>query len=66
MMMGIIVKQLSDKLLAFLNSNNGQYNVTSEWVNDWLSENKAEIEAIIVDSNGNEISGATVLIKQKK
>ena len=65
MMMGIIVKQLSDKLVSFLNSHDGQYNVSSEWVNKWLSENKADIEASIVDSDGNEISGATVLIKQK-
>jgi hypothetical protein len=66
MMMGIIVKQLSDKLISFLKDNNGSYPVTSQWVNEWLNENNSGIVASIVDEDGNEIPNAKVLIKQKK
>lgn len=63
--MQIIVKQLSVKLSSFLSENDNKYNVTSEWVNNWLSKNGASFEAKIVGKDGKEINGATVLITKK-
>lgn len=65
MMIGIIVKQISDKLEKFLDENNSKYNVTSDWVNNWLDDNKAPFRARIVGQDGKEIHGATVLIEKK-
>ena len=65
MMMQIIVKQLSEKLTSFLEDNGNKYNVTSDWVNNWLSKNGAPFEAKIVGKDGKEIAGATVLICKK-
>jgi|688.fasta_scaffold2625267_2 hypothetical protein len=64
MMVGIIARQLAEKLYKLLDDNNGEYHVTTDWVNDWLNDNKALIETKIVGSDGQEIHGARVLIKK--
>jgi len=66
MMIGIIVKQMATKLHDFLAKNNGKFNVTPEWVNNWLNENNADLAVKIVGRDGQEIIGATVLIAKKK
>lgn len=65
MMMGIIVKQISGKLDDFLDDNNGEYNVTPQWVNEWLEHNNSDLRVTIVGKDGNEIDGATVLITKE-
>jgi hypothetical protein len=65
MMIGIIIKQVSGKLDAFLDKNNGEYNVSPLWVNGWLKNNNSDLRVTIVGKDGNEIEGATVLITKE-
>jgi hypothetical protein len=65
MMMGIIIKQISGKLDEFLDKNNGEYNVTPRWVNEWLEKNNSDLRVTIVGKDGNRIDGATVLITKE-
>ena len=65
MMMGIIIKDLSNKLSKHIEEKGGQVLIDSSWVNDWLNKNNAEFVTCIVDENGNEIKKASVSIKKK-
>jgi hypothetical protein len=65
MMMGIIIKQVAGKLDVFLDENNGEYNVSPSWVNNWLRENNSDLNVTIVGKDGNRIEGATVLITKE-
>jgi hypothetical protein len=65
MMMGIIIKDLSNKLSKHIEEKGGQVLIDSNWVNDWLNKNNAEFVTCIVDENGNEIKKASVSIKKK-
>ena len=65
-MMKIIIKQMSDKLMGYINEKGGQIQVTPEWTNNWLKENGGEDEVTNTDDKtGNVISGASVTIKKK-
>lgn len=64
-MMGIIIKDLSNKLSKHIEEKGGQVLIDSSWVNDWLNKNNAEFVTCIVDENGNEIKKASVSIKKK-
>ncbi len=64
-MMGIIIKDLSNKLSKHIEEKGGQVLIDSNWVNDWLNKNNAEFVTCIVDENGNEIKKASVSIKKK-
>lgn len=65
MMMGIIIKDLSNKLSKHIEEKGGQVLIDSNWVNDWLNKNNAEFVTCIVDENGDEIKKASVSIKKK-
>lgn len=65
-MMNFIIKDLSKKLKCYIEEKGGSINVDSNWVNDWLKKHDAEFVAIIVDKDGNEIKGGSVLIKNNK
>jgi hypothetical protein len=65
MMMGIIIKDLSNKLGKHIDEKNGEIFVDAKWVNDWLEKNGASFIAKIVDENGKEISGSKVSITKK-
>ena len=65
MMMGIIIKDLSNKLGTHIDDNGGNVFVDAKWVNDWLDKHNAPFTVSVVDENNNEISGTKVLIKRK-
>lgn len=66
MMMGIIIKDLTNKLNKFIDEKNGLVTVDANWTNNWLKENSAPFEVKIVGENGNEIKGAKVAITKKR
>lgn len=65
MMMGLIIKDLSNKLNKKIDESNGVIHVDADWTNDWLSKNSAEVRVSIVDKDGKEIPDAKVAIKKK-
>jgi hypothetical protein len=65
MMMGIIIKDLSNKLSKLIDEKNGKVTVDAKWTNGWLSDNGAVFQVRIEDSNGNEIKDAKVAITKK-
>jgi hypothetical protein len=65
MMMGIIIKDLSNKLNKKIEENKGVINVDAEWVNNWLTENSTDIKVSIVDKDGQNINDAKVAITKK-
>ncbi len=64
-MMGIIVKDLSNKLGNHIDEKGGEIFVDAKWVNDWLEKHNAPFTAIIVDEKNKEVPGSKVLIKRK-
>lgn len=65
MMMGIIIKDLSNKLGKHIDENNGEVFVEQEWTNDWLEKNSAPFIVKIVDRNGIEAEDFKLSIKRK-
>lgn len=65
MMMGIIIKDLSNKLNNFIDEKGGLVTVDTTWTNNWLEEKTAPFIVSIVDKDGNEIKDAKVAIKKK-
>jgi hypothetical protein len=65
MMMGIIIKDLSNKLKKHIDEKGGVIFIDSQWVNDWLEKNDASFTTTIVDESGNKIPGAKVSITKK-
>lgn len=65
MMMGIIIKDLTNKLLSHVEEKGGNIFIDAKWVNDWLSKHDAPFTTVIVDENGKEIINSKVLIKKK-
>jgi hypothetical protein len=65
MMMGLIIKDLSNKLSSHIDEKGGFVTVDAKWVNNWLSEKSADFAVSIIDKEGKEIKDATVLIKKK-
>jgi hypothetical protein len=62
MMMGIIIKDLSNKLEKHLAEKNGKIFIGADWVNDWLSKNNAPFKVTITDASGNELENAQLSI----
>jgi hypothetical protein len=65
MMMGIIIKDLSNKLGKYIDEENGNVFIDAEWTNNWLDKNSAPFKVEIVDEDGTELKSAKVLIKRK-
>jgi hypothetical protein len=65
MMMGLIIKDLSNKLNKKIEEGGGVINIDAEWVNDWLSKNSSDIKVSIVDKDGKNINDAKVAITKK-
>jgi len=65
MMMGLIIKDLSNKLNKKIDESNGVIHVDAEWANDWLGRNSADVKVSIVDKDGNELKEAKVAITKK-
>jgi hypothetical protein len=65
MMMGIIIKDLSNKLNSFIDEKGGVVLIDASWTNTWLEEKTAPFIVSIVDKNGDEIKDAKVAIKKK-
>ena len=64
-MMGIIIKDLSNKLGKHIDEKGGEIFVDAKWVNDWLDKNDASFKVKIIDENGKEISDGKVSITRK-
>lgn len=65
MLMGIIIKDLSNKLKTHIEEKGGVIHVDAAWTNKWLEENGGSFTVEIVDANGNNIGDAKVAIKKK-
>ena len=63
--MGLIIKDLSNKLNKKIDESNGVIHVDATWTNDWLEKNSADVRVLIVDKDGKEIPDAKVAIKKK-
>jgi|LakMenE18May11ns_1017448.scaffolds.fasta_scaffold7928479_2 hypothetical protein len=65
MMMGIIIKDLSNKLGKYIDENNGEVFVNENWTNEWLEKNSAPFVVNIVDQDGKEVKDFKLSIKRK-
>ncbi len=63
--MGLIIKDLSNKLNKKIEESNGVINIDAAWVNDWLEKNSSDIRVSIVDKDGKNINDAKVAITKK-
>ena len=64
--MKFIIKELANKLSTHIEDKGGSIKVNADWTNDWLKNNDADFLVNIVDKDGNEVIGGSVLIKNKE